>query len=576
MQNFITALLICSVNMSALALIYMACSPLLRKRYSDKWLYYAWLIIILGLIIPFRPQLGTAFFNVEVTTVTPQVFAAGEAPVYFTAAAALPPVESGGVLTAATLDVSWQQIAAAVWAAGVLLFMAFHGIQHYRFMKMTDRWREKIADEDILSALESLKEKMGIKKQIPLYLCPTAGSPMMVGLIKPLILLPTTYLSQNELCFILKHELVHYKRKDLLYKYLLFAAMALHWFNPVVYLISKAVNVLCEASCDSEVVRDTDEEARLSYSETIISVVRYKSRLRTALSTNFYGGKKGMKNRISSIMDIRNKKAGAVIAGSIMVFTMSTGLVFAAANSTEADRNPDIFNIATADDSASIAPADNSLFNAEALVVLGRLGVTFDGIAPSDNGGLEMSERQNIYYRGQLARVFADAGGGSWITSYTQGGLIDIHVLRDAGGHITGVSVVPVEYAAATPLVPVHTDEEDYRRQSMFASVEAGTVASDELPLFWFLSRGEVLGELSLYEQIEQRHSEMSREELVFRLQTGRLIAYGRIAAPSEGLEAYFDWARENYSEWQLRVYREMGAPLWFIERLAKEITSSD
>ena len=51
MQNFIITLLICSITMSALALLYMAATPLLAKRYSVSGRYYAWLIFVIGLII---------------------------------------------------------------------------------------------------------------------------------------------------------------------------------------------------------------------------------------------------------------------------------------------------------------------------------------------------------------------------------------------------------------------------------------------------------------------------------------------------------------------------------------------
>jgi beta-lactamase regulating signal transducer with metallopeptidase domain len=99
-------------------------------------------------------------------------------------------------------------------------------------------------------------------------------------------------LAHDELRFIIKHELVHYKRKDLLYKYLVLAATAIHWFNPVVHLISKAIDVLCEISCDAEVIRNTSADTRKKYSEAIIGVAMYQIKQKTALSTNFNGGKK--------------------------------------------------------------------------------------------------------------------------------------------------------------------------------------------------------------------------------------------------------------------------------------------
>jgi hypothetical protein len=115
-------------------------------------------------------------------------------------------------------------------------------------------------------------------------------------------------------------------------------ATAIHWFNPIVYLIARAIEAQCELSCDAEVVRNTDADMRQSYSETIIGVVKYQSRLKTALSTNFYGGKKGMKNRISSIMDTGKKKAGISIICAVLIVSLGTGFVFAANADNSADK----------------------------------------------------------------------------------------------------------------------------------------------------------------------------------------------------------------------------------------------
>ena len=358
MQNFVLILLICSLTMSALALLYMSAMPLLAKHYSEKGRYYAWLIIMVGLIIPFRPQWNNTLFSVETPSNTSSIVqASSDTPIRF-----FPPItfhnidlqpmdniaisnsaaDSTATLLFTALSV-WQ-ILGAIWLAGVIVFIAYHSIKHLRFTKMTCRWGKNVTDVHVLSLLESLTSDMGIARQIPVYICPCVGSPMMVGLIKPRILLPrlhgraaskgsdqpTLELSQDELCFILKHELVHYKRKDLLYKYLVLTATALHWFNPIVCLIAKAVSVQCETSCDAEVLQSADIDTRRLYGETIIGVVKYQAKRKTILSTNFYGGKQGMSKRISSIMDMRKKKAGVLLFCIVLVFAMSTSFFVAA------------------------------------------------------------------------------------------------------------------------------------------------------------------------------------------------------------------------------------------------------
>ena len=335
MQDFMITLLICSAAMSVPALLYMAAMPFLAKRYSEKGRYYAWLVIVIGLIIPFRPQWSISLINVElphIPAATP-ISQAGQAnvnaPNFFTPTA-LPAIDNSVISN--TLSISVWQIGFAIWLIGVIVFLFYHGFKHYTFTKMTRRWSEPITDKHVTSLFQSIKSDIGIKRQLSLFSCSSVGSPMMIGLINPRIFLPTAELSQDELFFIFKHELVHYKRYDMLYKYLLMAATAIHWFNPVIYIMTKAVNALCETSCDAEVLRNAGIGARQYYSETIIGVVKYRSRLKTILSTNFYGGKKGMKTRISSIMDMRTKKAGACIACLILLFTLGTGVIFGSAN----------------------------------------------------------------------------------------------------------------------------------------------------------------------------------------------------------------------------------------------------
>ena len=143
----------------------------------------------------------------------------------------------------------------SIWLVGVIIFAGYQSIKHYHFIKTTQRWNECITNEKTLSLFQSVVSEMKITRKIKLYLCPCVRSPMLVGLIKPQILLPSADIEEGELYFILKHELVHHKRKDVLYKVLVLIAIAMHWFNPVVYLMAKWINLLCEMSCDVEVVR---------------------------------------------------------------------------------------------------------------------------------------------------------------------------------------------------------------------------------------------------------------------------------------------------------------------------------
>lgn len=354
MQGFMMMLLTYSASLSVVILIYIAITPLLSKRYSAKGLYYTWLVMIVGLIIPFRPQLNAIIIKDKVPVEAVLTKPLSDISTWFVNTAA--PIHNSPTIQAMP-DIQWWQLIAVLWLTGAIFSLAYNGFKHFRFIKMATRWSEQIIDEQKLAIMKSIQADFGISKLIKIFLCPCIGSPMMIGLLNPQILLPSINYSEDELHFILCHELVHLKRKDLWYKCLMLVATAIHWFNPVVYLMTKAVNVQCELSCDAEVVQNANDNMRQQYCETIIGVVKNKSKLITALSTNFHGGKYGMKKRISSIMDTKKKKISLAVAVIfiILVMVVGVGMASTALNPDTDSKMP----TSNSDINVSIRLADN-------------------------------------------------------------------------------------------------------------------------------------------------------------------------------------------------------------------------
>jgi hypothetical protein len=184
---------------------------------------------------------------------------------------------------------------------------------------------------------------MGKKRSIPVYLCEFVSSPMMIGVVKPRILLPKLDYTEDELYFILKHELTHYKRHDLIYRYLVLLVTALHWFNPIVYFAAKHIHNLCETSCDEEVLKSTSMDKRRSYCETIFAMAQKQSKLKTVLSTCFCFNKKSVRRRIMSIMDTQKKKTGSAVFLVILFIILGTGCVTASTSTPpDAEDPPEI------------------------------------------------------------------------------------------------------------------------------------------------------------------------------------------------------------------------------------------
>jgi len=110
--------------MSLTALLYMGLSPLLAKRYSVKVRYYAWLIIVIGLIIPFRPYYHNAVVKIDIPAqMTMPIVQIGKEPLANVPSENVQiPLSASGIL--------WWQIMAAIWLAGMILFLSYHAIKH--------------------------------------------------------------------------------------------------------------------------------------------------------------------------------------------------------------------------------------------------------------------------------------------------------------------------------------------------------------------------------------------------------------------------------------------------------------
>ncbi|MGL4736062.1 MAG: M56 family metallopeptidase [Cellulosilyticaceae bacterium] len=121
--------------------------------------------------------------------------------------------------------------------------------------------------------LETCKEE-GIKRPIALLETEGIDTPMIFGLLHPKLYLPKGYrLERQALVYVFLHELTHYRRGHLIGKWLGMAVQWVHWFNPLVYLVSRRFGQTCEWACDAEVVKGLQERERKYYIRTIIEIV---------------------------------------------------------------------------------------------------------------------------------------------------------------------------------------------------------------------------------------------------------------------------------------------------------------
>lgn len=148
-------------------------------------------------------------------------------------------------------------------------------------------------------------------------------SPMITGIFRPTLYIPESDLTPNEQSLIFEHELVHYRRGDIVFKWLIMAAKCIHWFNPIVYVLARYIERECEASCDFKATRSMSDADKKRYMHTLVDMIERKT---TSLSfgAQMSAEKSGLKLRIRAVKHKSGSRlcvraASAVIAAAVVL-----------------------------------------------------------------------------------------------------------------------------------------------------------------------------------------------------------------------------------------------------------------
>lgn len=320
-----------SVSTGFMIILFMMLSPLVVRRYAAKWKYWVWLFLALWLIVPVK-EIGGRFLNSK-TAVVSEDARDTIADAEYTASPIM--IEIPTRMTTGILSLSEESkrtvtaldIIAVVWCLGGIAFISAHMLSYLHYRKRLMRQGMPIEDEEIAGLLSELKNELGIKGGISLWKYSRAASPMLMGFFKPVIVLPKEDYSRDELFFILKHELVHYKRHDIWLKLLLVVAKGIHWFNPAVWMMQREAVIDMEMSCDERVIKNAGYDVKKAYTETLLSTIHRQYAGQTLLSTQFKGGKQIMKKRFKNILSGGKKRNGLLLFTGIAVMTMGLGML---------------------------------------------------------------------------------------------------------------------------------------------------------------------------------------------------------------------------------------------------------
>ncbi|MDE7266079.1 MAG: M56 family metallopeptidase [Lachnospiraceae bacterium] len=336
LDHIFLSVLSTSLTTSFIIIFLLVLSPYINRRYASKWKYWVWILLTLRLLIPFNmSDMQNVFENLRHSLTTRAMQYQSDVYKYDTTQ---PPMQaqqkilleipsqmteplSPSKQSRVTSKVTFLMIMEIIWLTGGILFIGIHLCCYLIYRRKISQNAHRIMNDSIYGLYDKLFNELQLARRIPIITCDRADSPMVMGFIHPVLVLPAEEYSDEELYFILKHELIHYKRHDICLKLLFVLANAVHWFNPVIWLMQREAVVDMELSCDERVMLDADNTARKTYTEILFLILHNKCTNKTPLSTQFYGGKQVMKKRFRNILERSGKRSGL----NILVCTL--GLV---------------------------------------------------------------------------------------------------------------------------------------------------------------------------------------------------------------------------------------------------------
>lgn len=339
METFLLNLLKTSLLGSLAILAMLVLKPLWRERYRAKTRCWLWLALAVFLLLPVDfsvknapvqaapPKDYTLFVGTDKTTIqsTDNLFGdmaekSGQSPAQVRDTIIQRPVTNPAQKTTRYIPVT--TILFYGYLAGAAAFLLYQGLSYAHFRRTVRRWKRDVSRADYAAMLSDTAHDLGVSAP-EMLVCEAISTPAVTGLLRPRLLLPHERYDVQELRYILRHELCHLKRRDMLLKLVLLAANAMHWFNPVVYLMLRQADEDIELACDSAATDDLDRAERAAYSRTLLAAVQ--SSVRALPATTCFGGTvERLKRRITNVLGAQKKRGLGVVA-LVLALTLTAG-----------------------------------------------------------------------------------------------------------------------------------------------------------------------------------------------------------------------------------------------------------
>ena len=340
MADFLLYVFKLNVLAALLIVLVFGVSRFLSKKYSVWWRSWIWLAVSLILLVPVQIpdywnvihiQIPQQVTEERVPAVREEVRVQGQE-----AAEETLPTENSLAASEST-DLpkntsqfreqgiqmpSVYQMLAVVWLAAAALYGLYKLLGSYIVQRELKRWSMPVPDKSLEMNYQKLCRKMKVSHPPKLWMNAKVTTPLLTGLLRPRIYLPSDRYTWKELELLLSHELSHYRHHDLWYKLILQLVCIVYWFNPLLHWMRREADQDLEFLCDERIMKDGAHEERMQYNYLLAQTAAQRRNF-YGLSTGFNGSLADLKKRMVNIM-----RAGKLKKGKFITFCFLAVFVF--------------------------------------------------------------------------------------------------------------------------------------------------------------------------------------------------------------------------------------------------------
>ena len=311
---------------TVIILLIVVLRAVLINRLPKKTFLILWWIALIRLLVPFSIKSVTSIYSLLQSIYSDiNPVRTAQTTTFLPIHGNMPEI-ANGLSEAMVQRTESISILSVIWLAGLLLCFGFFAVS---YIKCYREFRFSLPVENDI--LEAWKEKHPLKRSLSIRQTETIAAPLSYGVIRPVILMPknTEWKNIYQLRYVLEHEYVHIRRLDILTKLIMIAAVCIHWFNPLVWVMYILFNRDLELSCDETVVRRFGMDIKSVYATALISMEEKKSGL-TPLCNSF--SKNAIEERIRAIMKIKKTSKFAVMISAVLVIGVTGGFATSASS----------------------------------------------------------------------------------------------------------------------------------------------------------------------------------------------------------------------------------------------------